>query len=124
MTATGTFEVNFEPQQDEDAPAGRMILRKEYSGDLEGTGIGQMISKRTDGGAAAYSAVEEFEGTVDGKKGAFTLIHNGFMSKEAQSLEVIILQGSGSGGLQNISGSLNIIQEEGKHSYELTYSGI
>ncbi len=121
MSASGTFEVNFEPQKDENAPAGRMIINKQYTGDVEGAGTGQMISKRTDSGTAAYSAIEEFEGAVDGKNGSFTLIHNGYMSSEIQSLEVIILPGSGSGELKNISGSMEIIQQEGKHKYVLTY---
>ena len=121
MSASGTFEVNLEPQQDENAPAGRMIIHKKYTGDLEGTGAGQMISKRTDGGAAVYSAIEEFEGTVNGKTGAFTLIHNGYMSSETQSLDIKILDGSGSGELANISGTMDIVQTDGEHKYILDY---
>ena len=48
MSATGIFEVNLDPQNDENAPAGRMIIDKKYSGALVGKGIGQMISKRTE----------------------------------------------------------------------------
>ncbi|MGI5310013.1 DUF3224 domain-containing protein [Rheinheimera sp. WS51] len=121
MSASGTFEVDLEPQNDQEFPAGRMVIRKKYSGDLEGSGIGQMISKRTEGGASVYSAIEEFEGTVEGKSGSFSLFHNGYMSAERQSLEVIIVQGSGKGELESISGSLEIVQEEGKHKYVLTY---
>ena len=121
MPASGTFEVNLEPQQDENAPAGRMIIHKKYTGDVAGTGVGQMISKRTDGGAAVYSAIEEFEGTVHGKTGAFTLIHNGYMSSKTQSLDIKILAGSGSGELSKISGSMDIIQTDGEHKYVLNY---
>lgn len=121
MTASGSFEVKMEPQEDTDAPAGRMVLRKEYSGDVIGHGIGQMLSKRTSGGAAAYSAVEEFLGSVSGEKGSFTLIHNGFMTSDTQKLEVYILPGSGAGELSNISGTLEIIQENGIHKYVLNY---
>ena len=121
MTATGSFDVKMEPQKDTDAPAGRMLIRKEYSGDLVGSGIGQMLSKRTSGGAAAYSAVEEFSGSVVGKKGSFTLIHNGFMTPDTQKLEVYVLPGSGSGELTSISGNLEIIQENGGHKYVFNY---
>ena len=121
MSATGSFKITMEPQVDENAPAGRMIINKEYSGGLVGTGVGQMISKRTESGSAVYSAIEEFEGTLDGKTGSFTLIHNGFMSKETQSLEIGILIGSGGGELENISGSLEIIQENESHQYVLDY---
>jgi len=104
MTANGTFEVDLAPQEDAGSPAGRMLIRKTYLGDLTGSGTGQMISKRTENGTAVYYAIEEFSGSVVGKNSSFTLVHSGFMSKESQSLEVTILEGLGSGELQNISG--------------------
>ncbi len=121
MSSKGKFEVNLEPQTDGNAPAGRMIINKTYSGDLIGTGVGQMISKRTASGSAVYSAIEEFTGNLNGKSGTFTLIHKGFMSKESQSLEVVILEGSGEGELKGINGSMGIVQDDKNHTYELTY---
>lgn len=121
MTAKGTFDVDLTPQDDADFPAGRMLIDKTYQGDLNGTGSGQMISKRLDDGTAAYFAIEEFSGSLAGKSGGFTLLHSGRMSRESQSLEVNILDGSGSGDLQNISGSLQIIQDADGHRYDLTY---
>ena len=121
MSATGKFEISLEPQNDENAPAGRMIIDKKYSGGLVGSGLGQMISKRTEAGSAVYSAIEEFEGSLNGKKGAFTLVHYGEMSAEGQKLNVNIVAGSGLGELENISGSLEIIQENNTHKYVLNY---
>jgi len=121
MSATGKFEISLEPQNDENAPAGRMIIDKKYSGGLVGSGLGQMISKRTEAGSAVYSAIEEFEGSLNGKKGAFTLVHYCEMSAEGQKLNVNIVAGSGLGELENISGSLEIIQEDNTHKYVLNY---
>ena len=121
MPAKGQFEVKLEPQKDEDSPAGRMIINKMYNGDLIGSGVGQMISKRTAAGSAVYYAIEEFTGSVNGKSGTFTLVHKGSMSKESQLLNVVILDGSGDGELKNITGSMKIIQDGGNHSYELNY---
>ena len=121
MSAKGTFEVSLLPQADDVSPAGRMVIDKTYQGDINGTGIGQMISKRTESGAAVYYAIEEFSGSVEGKSGAFTLIHKGFMNNQAQSLEVVILEGSGSGELDNITGSMLIAQNDNGHTYELSY---
>ena len=121
MTASGSFDVKLDPQKDETAPAGRMIINKQYSGGLAGEGVGQMLSKRTESGVAVYAAIEEFSGTVDGKKGAFTLIHNGYMTSESQTLKIEIIEGSGSGELKNISGELSITQVDGTHNYELNY---
>ena len=122
MSLSGVFEIKLEPQKDEAAPAGRMTIFKEYSGGLVGKGVGQMISKRTEGGASVYSAIEEFEGAVNGKNGAFTFFHNGIMSSSKQELKVTIVDGSGSGELEGIQGELSIIQENGTHKYELQYS--
>jgi len=122
MSVIGTFEVQLEPQKDERAPVGRMLITKKYTGGLVGSGIGQMISKRTENGVAAYFAVEEFEGTLNGKEGTFTLIHQGHMSSTSQSLDVQILEGSGTGELKNIRGDLSIIPTEGRHDYELKYN--
>ena len=121
MSVSGTFEVKLEPQSDESAPAGRIVIHKEYSGGMVGKGVGQMISKRTEGGVSVYSAIEEFEGAVNGKAGSFTFFHNGFMSASKQSLEIVIVEGSGTRELKGILGRLAIIQENGKHSYVLEY---
>lgn len=122
MLATGTFEVDLSPQDDKTAPAGRMLIDKAYVGDLDGTGAGQMISKRTENGVAIYFAIEEVTATLDGKAGQFTLLHRGKMSAQEQSLDISILESSGSGELSSISGRMRIIQQDGKHSYELDYA--
>ena len=80
-----------------------------------------MISKRLENGTAAYFAIEEFAGKLNDKSGGFTLLHCGSMNKKSQSLDITILEGSGSGTLKNISGTMTIIQEGDKHSYELDY---
>lgn len=119
--AEGKFDVVVAAQQDADTPAGRMIIKKSYEGAMQGSGVGQMISKRTQNGNAAYYAIEEFSGVVDGKQGAFTLLHNGRMSSSNSSLVVTILEGSGSGELATISGSLMITETAGLHAYQLIY---
>ena len=121
MSADGTFEIDMAPQADPRAPAGRMVLSKTYHGDMNGSGIGQMISKRTESGAAVYYAIEEFSGSVDDRSGAFTLVHQGRMTKDTQSLEVNILEGSGSGELMTITGAMHITQDVNGHAYELRY---
>lgn len=121
QSASGSFAVELKPQKDESAPAGRMIISKKYSGDLAGSGVGQMLSKRASGGVAVYMALEEFSGTLNGRKGGFTLVHNGKMSGEGRSLDIRIVEGSGTGELKNISGDLKVIQKGGAHRYELVY---
>ena len=120
-TVSGIFEVKLTPQDDSE-PAGRMSIVKSYSGGMVGSGVGQMISKRTEEGTAIYFAIEEFTGSIDDKSGAFTLVHQGEMTADSQFLMVKILEGSGSDDFASITGSLEITQTDGSHSYQLDYS--
>lgn len=122
MIAQGNFEINMKPHEDQEAPVGRFTLDKVYTGDMEGKGLGQMISKRLENGVAVYFAIEEFSGQVKGKKGSFTLIHKGFLNEKSQSLDITILDSSGSDELASISGTLRITNVDGDHSYELDFS--
>ena len=122
MLANGTFEIKLEPVKFDTPPVGRMIITKQYSGGMVGAGAGQMISKRTDSGHAVYLAIEEFDGVINDKNGSFTLLHKGSMSSSQQSLEIIIMEGSGTGEFAGISGVMTIVQDKGSHSYELDYS--
>ncbi|REL27830.1 DUF3224 domain-containing protein [Thalassotalea euphylliae] len=121
MTATGSFSVKLDPQQDRKTPAGRMLISKVYSGDIVGTGIGQMISKRTESGNAVYYAIEEVSASLAGKKGTFTLLHSGVMSVQGQQLSIQVMSGSGTGELAGISGDCIIEQKDGEHFYQFNY---
>lgn len=122
MRTEGEFEITLNSVSEDMPPAGRMIIDKRYTGGLVGSGAGQMLSKRTESGVAAYSAIEEFTGEIEGKSGSFTLIHNGYLSPETQSLSIRIIEGSGTGELQSIQGELFIEQKAGRHFYVLEYS--
>lgn len=124
--ATGTFEVKLTPKAADDNDAsglGRMTLDKTFHGDLEGASQGQMLSfltaTRTSGG---YVALERVTGTLHGKKGSFVLQHNGTMNRGAPSLTVSVVPESGTDELAGITGTMQIIIESGKHSYDFEYS--
>jgi hypothetical protein len=125
--ANGTFQVDVKPlspyNSAPDAQLGRFSLDKQYHGELEGTGQGEMLTAgNATTGSAGYVAVERITGTLRGKKGSFSLQHLGTMANGAQSLTITVVPGSGTGELAGISGTLNIIIEGGKHSYVLDFS--
>lgn len=122
MRVSGTFNVKLTPQDDIGFNAGRMRIKKTYSGPLEATATGQMISKRIADGPSVYFAIEEISGTLEGKKGAFTLVHKGYMDQDGQTLDIQILEGSGTRDLRAISGSMQIEPLEDGHAYQLTYT--
>jgi hypothetical protein len=125
--ATGTFEVKLAPQPLADAdPAthmGRMSLDKTFSGDLEGTGKGEMLMSTTSvKGSAGYVAIETVTGTLQGRTGSFALQHSGTMNRGAPQLSVTVIPDSGTGELTGISGTLSIDIIDGKHLYGFDYA--
>lgn len=124
--ATGTFEVQMKPlEQTEPAPGGslgRLSLDKQFHGDLEAVGQGQMLTAMSDvQGSAAYVAIERVTGTLHGRAGSFALHHRGLMTRGEQSLEISIVPDTGTSELKGIKGTLKIRIEDKKHFYDLEY---
>ena len=123
--AKGTFEVKMNPQKDDDAgdaTVGRMVLEKQFHGDLEGVSTGQMLAVGTDvPGSAGYVAMERVNGTLHGRKGTFALQHNGVMTRGTPQLSIIVVPDSGTGELAELAGNMTIDIVDGKHFYELEY---
>jgi hypothetical protein len=123
MHAKGTFEVKLKPQTDEDASVGRMTIDKQFHGDMEATSKGQMLAMQGEiKGSAGYVAMERVTGTLAGHKGSFALQHTGTMAAGAFQLSVTVVPDSGTEELVGLSGKMNIIITDGKHSYEFEYS--
>jgi hypothetical protein len=125
--AKGTFEVKMVPQGAEDKSAGstlgRLSLDKQFHGDLEGGGKGEMLTGLTDvKGSAGYVAIERVTATLHGRRGSFVLLHRGIMSRGEQELTITVVPDSGAGELAGLSGKLDITIVEGKHFYDLEYT--
>lgn len=125
-TARGDLIVNMDPEPPFVDQAGvklnRSVVRKEFSGGMSGASEAQMLAAFTDTpGSAAYVAIEHFTGSVDGRPGSLVLQHTGVMSRGDAQLTVIIVPDSGTGELEGISGTLQIDNDDGRHSYTLEY---
>ena len=124
--ARGTFDVVITPVHPApdaapDAP-GRMLLAKTFHGDLTGTAAGEMLATMSPERSDAYVALDRVHGVIDGREGAFTLVHRGLMDRGAQELLITIVPGSGAGGLAGISGVFHLTIKDGFHHYDLEYS--
>ncbi len=67
--ATGPFDLKVTPQDDksDDPLLGRMTLDKQYHGDLDATGKGQMLTAGSAvKGSGAYVAIEKVTGSLQG----------------------------------------------------------
>jgi hypothetical protein len=125
--AEGSFDVKMSPPGTDDATTGTAIARfgidKQFHGDLEGTSKGLMLSAGDPAkGNAGYVAMEQVTGTLAGHAGSFALQHSGTMENGGYKLTVTVVPGSGTGELAGISGAMNIIIANGKHSYTFEYT--
>lgn len=125
--AMGTFDVKIGAlpsyNTSEDAKLARMSIDKQFRGDLVGTSQGEMLSAGTGTkGSAGYVAIERVTGKLNDRSGSFTLQHNATMTRGAPYLNIVVVPDSGTGELAGLSGTMHIIIDEGKHSYDFQYS--
>ena len=124
--AKGTFEVTVKPVPATDSSGmdkvKRMTLDKQFTGDLTGTGKGEMLASGTPDGSGAYVAIEQVTGTLGGRKGSFVFQHSGTMTKGAVQLTITVVPDSGTGELAGLAGTFKINVVEGKHFYDFEYT--
>lgn len=129
--AKGSFTVKMTPhpwheanggESAVDHSLGRFTLDKQYQGDLEATGDGQMLSAGSPSTSAVYVAIEKVTGSLQGRKGSFVLYHTGIMNRGVPELTITVAPDSGTGDLTGLGGSVTIQIADGKHSYEFAYS--
>lgn len=124
--AAGTFDVKITPQKDEGvghASIARMGIDKQYHGDLEGTGLGQMLANMGEvKDSGAYVAIEYVTGTLQGKRGSFAVHHLGVMDRGAQRLVITVIPDSGTGDFVGITGTMTIEIKGGTHYYTFDYT--
>jgi hypothetical protein len=126
LHAAGQFDVKLTPQAPaagfEAAKIGRMLLDKQFHGELDAHSLGEMLAYRTEvTGSAGYVAMERVEGSLGGRKGSFVLQHSGTMNRGASSLVLTVVPDSGTGELAGLTGAMTIDIKEGKHFYTMEY---
>lgn len=124
--AEGAFEVKLQPLTADNADwggLGRFGLDKRFTGALEGTSRGQMLSSGDPrSGAAGYVAIETVTGALDGRRGSFALQHTGSMEAGRSAMTITVVPGSGTGELQGLAGTFQILMEGGAHHYVFDYT--
>ncbi|MFC7583055.1 DUF3224 domain-containing protein [Nonomuraea antimicrobica] len=103
MTAKGTFDItNWTPEppfHDRDGVTLALVtLDKTWHGDLTGTSVVTMLVASTPvENSRSYVALEHFEGTVEGRSGAFVVQHDAVSDAGAQSLLARVVPDSATG---------------------------
>ena len=123
MHAKGQFNVTITPQESApDAPVARMLLYKEFHGDLEAVAHGEMMAAHEPlTGAGVYVAIDRVTGTLNGASGSFLIAHRGIRNADGQELSIVIVAGSGTGQLTGITGTVGIEIVGKEHFYSVEY---
>lgn len=132
MRTTGTFRVSaFEPVDytspiETGVPVGHAHMVKEFIGGIAGRSYTQFsFAFDQTSGVGTYVAMEAFEGDVDGRTGTLAFAHSA--TTDGQSPErlaelLVVVPGSGAGGLAGITGAGRIvIDDDDTHILELDY---
>jgi hypothetical protein len=124
--ARGRFDVKLTPLANDKVAGvtlGRMIIEKQFHGDLEGTSRVEMLSAVTDvAGSAGYVAIERLTGTLCGLPGGFVLQHSGTMTRGESRLLINVVPDSGVQQLAGLSGTMSVSVVGGVHRYEFQYA--
>ena len=113
---TATFTVQMAPDAPVPGAADRFTLTKTWTGEVEGTSRGTMLTAGDpESGSAGYVATELFEGTL-------ALQQLGTMADGRPALRYVIVPGSGTAELAGTTGALEIgeIHDDGRHEVRLT----
>ena len=126
MQAKGEFKVKLAPQPAapgiEAANLGRMTIDKQFQGDLAASSLGEMLSAMGQvQGSAGYVAIERVTGSLHGKRGSFVLQHHGIMNRAVPQMSVMVVPDSGTDQLTGLRGAMQILIEDGRHSYVFEY---
>lgn len=106
------------------ATFGRVRFEKRFHGELDATSVVEMLSAGDPAsGSAGYVAVERLAGTLQGRRGAFMMQHNGVMDRGQASLTLTVVPDTGTDELTGLRGRMQIdIAEGGAHFYTFDFT--
>ncbi|EWT03253.1 hypothetical protein N865_18665 [Intrasporangium oryzae NRRL B-24470] len=131
MTSSATFTTSdfdvtdYVPAITTGLPTGHLRMSKTYAGDVVGRSITQFTSAFDQStGVGTYVAMESFEGTVDGRRGAFNFVHAASTSGSDRANEYgLIVPGSGTEELEGITGTVALrIDADGTHHMDFHHN--
>jgi Protein of unknown function (DUF3224) len=101
----------------------RLTARRQYSGDVGGESVGDMLTCQTGEMRFGYVGMDCFVGTLNGRSGSFVFQHGEMNNGGDIRAFGFIIDGSGTGELQSISGHLEIkFVPPGDHTITFDYS--
>lgn len=99
----------------------KATVSKTFTGALVGTSVAQLLTVGQ-GDGRGYLATEEFDGTLDGRRGGFVMQHGGIGDADEASAFGTIVPGSGVGDLASIRGTVEYQHDETGARVTVRYS--
>lgn len=96
---------------DAEAGVSRATVRKEYTERLIGKAVAQVTMTRNDAGAA-YTAIERFEGALDGEAGSVSFLHGGIHAASGDESIGRVVPGSGTGVFSGALGTIELGRDD------------
>jgi hypothetical protein len=93
-----------------------------YTGDIEGEGSVQYLIADNGNGKGSFVALEKVTGSIGGRSGSFVFQHTGTFDNGRVREALIVLAGSGTGSLIDLSGEANIEGDVHQESYPILFS--
>lgn len=132
MRATGTFtvkafvptELKPEPAVATGLPVGVATMEKQFEGDVVGRSATLFTAAYDQStGVGTYVAMESFEGSLQGREGAFNFVHSATTSGSDRTAEFFtIVPSSGTGELAGITGGGGLaVDADGTHRIWFEY---
>jgi hypothetical protein len=96
---------------DEIADIARARIRKEFTGDLNGTSVANAVLYQTQVKSGGYAAIERITGKIGDREGTFVVQHSGIRDAEGKGpFYGDVIPGSGTGGFAGVTGTMQIAQ--------------
>lgn len=126
--ATGTY-VNTQSEETPlgaggmDASISRGSVRREFTGDIVGASVADVMIVRGAADRLGYVATDRFTGRVGGRAGTFVFQHGGTIDRGKLTPFGYIVPGSGTGELEGLTGEVRIqFIPPATHAIMITYT--
>jgi hypothetical protein len=100
-------------ENDEIADIDRARIRKEFTGEMTGTSVANAILYQTPVQSGGYAALERITAKIGDREGTFVVQHSGIRDTDGSGPAYgDVVPGSGTGGFEGVTGSMQIAQGE------------
>ncbi|MBK6874237.1 MAG: DUF3224 domain-containing protein [Kineosporiaceae bacterium] len=120
---TAEFSIDLTPADGLLEATGRFDFTKTWSGGMQGSSRGVMLSAGDpQSGNAGYVALEVFDGIIDGHRGQVALHQFGSMNQGGYELRYELVPGTGTAELAGITGAIDLVIDAGTHRVTVRYA--